>query len=133
MILDYSGHPKRAKERRFAGATVTVDGVQINQVFFVDTRRGIVKTYDVKGDGKIRVLDDPGLLRDAAACEKYTTLRAFCAFAFPFDMQHVDRMPPCDHMMLFGKVKVLQGAFAQNSGTNSEQAPSLAPAEGPRK
>lgn len=37
------------------GTKVTVDGVEIQKCFLVDTEQGIVSTYDVMGDGKTRV------------------------------------------------------------------------------
>lgn len=51
MKLDYS--KMGPNERLFMGGTVKVNGREIKQVFFVDTAAGIVKSYDVLGDGKV--------------------------------------------------------------------------------
>jgi hypothetical protein len=43
------------------GAKCFLDGVQIAQVHYVDTEQGIVKSYDVFGDGKAHALHELGI------------------------------------------------------------------------
>lgn len=45
MILDYQNIGEL--ERAFQGGTVFLDGVEINQVVYLDTKAGIVQTYDL--------------------------------------------------------------------------------------
>lgn len=50
MILDYRNYGDL--ERQYNHGKVLVDGQEIRQVFYVDTERGFVRTYDVLGDAK---------------------------------------------------------------------------------
>lgn len=56
MILDYKN--RGPIENGFLGGKVLVDGVEIRQVWYIDTALGIVKTYDVFGDGKAHASRD---------------------------------------------------------------------------
>jgi len=48
MILDYTNPGKL--EAEYAYRKLTIDGREIQLAFFIDTERGIVKSYDVMGD-----------------------------------------------------------------------------------
>jgi len=45
---------------KYAGYRCFVDGVEIQKVYYVDTEAGIVKTYDVMGDGRSRHVSECG-------------------------------------------------------------------------
>jgi hypothetical protein len=51
MILDFQRRIK-PEQNEFIGGRVTVDGIEIRLVWYIDTDAGVVKTYDVFGDGK---------------------------------------------------------------------------------
>ncbi len=48
MVIDCRSEEFKSNPQRLK---VFLDGVEIKQVFYVDTDKGILKTYDVLGDG----------------------------------------------------------------------------------
>src|ERR1043166_8314606 len=48
LLVDLRAHPDHIN--RVFGSRIYVDGEEIHSVWFVDTRRGVVKSYDVLGD-----------------------------------------------------------------------------------
>lgn len=52
MIIDYSDDPTGINERRMQGGKVIVNGKEIRACFYIDTEKGIVKSYDVHDDGR---------------------------------------------------------------------------------
>lgn len=53
MILDYTKTPFSSECESHFGATVFVDGLKIERVFYVDTVSGVVRSYDVRGDAQV--------------------------------------------------------------------------------
>lgn len=52
IIVDYRGRFPGEMEERMRGGHVFVDGKEIRQVFYVNTGRRLVMSYDVLEDGK---------------------------------------------------------------------------------
>jgi len=59
MIANLRERPLSADTIAAYGKDVFVDGEPVNQVWYVDTDLGIVKSYDVCGDGKAHTVNDP--------------------------------------------------------------------------